>query len=77
MHQFEKDMRSGNKRFVLNAAPHLAMQENDNDWPMYRLAKSQGALLDNNEGDIFTGKGVAGNVSYFDFTKPETHKILE
>jgi len=40
MHQFEKDMRSGNKRFVLNAAPHLAMQENDNDWPMYRLAKS-------------------------------------
>lgn len=77
MHKFESDMRSENKRFVLQAAPHLAMQEDDPDWPMYKLAKSQGALLDNNEEDIFTGKGVAGNISFFDFTKPETHKILE
>jgi len=65
-------MKASNKRYVLKAAPHLAMQENDKDWPMYNLAKSLGALLDNNKGDIYSGKGVAGNISFFDFTKLKT-----
>lgn len=75
-------MRAENKRYILKPSPALAMVEDDGDWPVYKLAKQMDTLLEASKSesgkwDIYAGNGVAGNISYFDFTKPTTEKIIE
>jgi len=53
------------------------MQEDDKDWPMYRWAKEDGSLLTSYDHEVYAGKGVAGNISFFDFENPTTHVIME